>query len=229
MIREVVANAQYTVAKPESFTMRVVVAARRRMFDIFLRETGIRPDETLLDVGVTSERTYVSSNYIEAWYPHKNKITAVGIDDASFLEELYPGVKFINADGRDMPFEDGSFDVVHSSAVLEHVGSEEQQIRFIRELFRVARRAVFFTTPDRAFPIEIHSILPFVHWLPKPMFRGLLNATGYRYFAKEENLNLVWGSEVRRWVEDIAPGRGKVLSMRTWGWPSNILGVVLKA
>lgn len=227
-MREVVGNAQYNLAKPKSFTMRVVEAARRRMFAIFLRETGIRAEETLLDVGVTSDTTYESSNYVEAWYPHKDKITAVGIDNAEFLEQLYPGLKYVNADGRKMPFADNQFDVVHSSAVLEHVGSEEQQIQFINELFRVARRAVFFTTPDRAFPIEIHSLLPAVHWLPKPAFRGLLNKIGYSYFAKEENLNLAWGSDVRRWVENIAPGRGKVFSLKTMGWPSNILCVISK-
>lgn len=227
-MREVVANAQYNLAKPKSLAMRVVEAARRRMFDAFLRETAIAPHETLLDVGVTSDRTYVSSNYVEAWYPYKDRITAVGIDNAEFLELLYPGLRYMNADGRALPFEDSAFDVVHSSAVLEHVGSAEQQQAFIRELTRVARRAVFFTTPDRAFPIEIHSLLPAVHWLPKPAFRGLMNWFGYGFFAREENLNLLWAHEVRSMLEAIAPGKTKVWALRTFGWPSNILGLVRK-
>ena len=83
-----------------------------------------------------------------------------------------------------------SFDVVHSSAVLEHVGSSENQKQFIAELVRVAKRAVFLTTPNRWFPVEFHSVLPLVHWLPKPWFRSLLSRTSYRFFALEENLNL---------------------------------------
>jgi hypothetical protein len=30
---------------------------------------------------------------------------------------------------------------------------------------RVGRRA-FITTPNRAFPVEVHTRLPLVHWLP---------------------------------------------------------------
>jgi hypothetical protein len=36
----------------------------------------------------------------------------------------------------------------------------------VHELCRVARR-VFVTTPNRHFPLEVHTLLPFVHWLPK--------------------------------------------------------------
>ena len=33
------------------------------------------------------------------------------------------------------------------------------------ELCRVANR-VFVTTPNRLFPVDPHTLLPFVHWLP---------------------------------------------------------------
>ena len=138
----------------------------------FLRSTAVASHETILDVGVTSDQSYSSSNYLEAWYPAKGQITAAGIDDASFLETLYPGLTFVQANGLDLPFHDGSFDVVHSSAVLEHVGSFENQIRLIAECARVTRRALFLTTPSRWFPVEFHTVLPLVHWLPKPAFRG---------------------------------------------------------
>jgi hypothetical protein len=116
-------NAQYNVAKPDSLPVRIAAYQRRRMFDAFLDATGVAQADTILDVGVTSDRTYGHSNYLEAWYPYKNRITAAGIDDAGFLERLYPGLRFIQADGCDLPFADGAFDYVHSSAVLEHVGA----------------------------------------------------------------------------------------------------------
>src|SRR5690349_1179662 len=87
-------NDQYNLSAPDSLAARVAVRARRRMFERFLAATGIRPDETLLDVGATSDRTYEGSNYLEAWYPHKGRITAAGLDDAAFLEQLHPGLKF---------------------------------------------------------------------------------------------------------------------------------------
>ena len=133
-------NAQYNVAKADSIAVRVAAYARRRMYQRFLSETAIRPDETLLDVGVTSDQSYEASNYIEAWYPHKEKITAVGVDDAAFLEKQFPGITYRRADGRKLPFASGSFDVVHSSAVLEHVGSFDEQRRFVaRQALRASR------------------------------------------------------------------------------------------
>jgi hypothetical protein len=221
-------NAQYNVAEPMSLPVRIAAHARRRMYRRFLERTAIQPAETLLDVGVTSDQTYEASNYVEAWYPHKNRITAVGIDDAAFLEQRYPGVVFRRADGRELPFADDSFDVVHSSAVLEHVGSSENQHRFIAELTRVARRIVFLTTPNRWFPVEFHTVLPLVHWLPKRWFRSLLRGTRYDFFAREENLNLLDRDEILQLCSQLRGCAASVEGQRLLGIPSNLLITIEK-
>jgi len=221
-------NAQYNVAEPTSLPVRIAAQARRRMYAVFLANTSIQPVETLLDVGVTSDQSYESSNYVEAWYPYKDKITAVGIDDASFLEQLYPGLTYRRADGRRLPFADASFDVVHSSAVLEHVGSAENQHEFIAELTRVASRAVFLTTPNRWFPIEFHSLLPLAHWLPRPWFRSLLRGTRYDFFSREENLNLLGRSDILRLCSGMRECTVSVESLRLFGLPSNLLVTIDK-
>jgi hypothetical protein len=221
-------NAQYNVAKPGSLPQRITAGMRQVMYERFLAETAIAPDDTLLDVGATSDRVYAFSNYVAAWYPHKAKITAVGIDDASFLEELHPGLTFQHADGCDLPFADGSFDVVHSSAVLEHVGSRERQKTFIRELARVARRAAFITTPNRWFPVEVHTVLPLVHWLPPAAFRAILAALGHQLLSREENLNLVGAGDLRRMCRELGIARAEVSSSRLLGWPSNLLLIIRK-
>ena len=137
------------------------------MFDAFLAATLINAKDTVLDVGATSDRTYNHSNYFEAWYPHKSCITAVGLDDAQFLELLYPGVTFIQADGCALPIRDAAFDFVHSSAVLEHVGDHRNQVRFLRELWRVARKGIFVTTPEPAGSRSNFTLCcPLLHWLP---------------------------------------------------------------
>jgi hypothetical protein len=220
-------NAQYNVAKPGSVPQRITGQMRRSMYARFLSIVEPQPPETILDVGATSDRVYDFSNYLEAWYPHKSKITAVGIDDAKFLEELYPGITFLKADGRDLPFEDGAFDVVHSSAVLEHVGSRENQMQFIRELARVARRAVFMTTPNRWFPVEVHTVLPLVHWLPAPRFRAVLRWLGHDMLSREENLNLLSASDLHSMCRDIGV-RHRVDTARLCGMSSNLLLTVYK-
>jgi hypothetical protein len=219
-------NSQYNLADPDSLPVRLATFQRRRMYDRFVTATGVVSEDTLLDVGVTSDRTYESSNYLEAWYPYKGKITAAGIDDASFLKDLYPGLTFVRANGLDLPFDDKSFDIVHSSAVLEHVGSFERQIAFIAECARVARKALFLTTPNRWFPIEFHTVLPLVHWMPKPLFRSLMRHVRLEFFAEEANLNLMTPGELRRAAQESlwkAKFEFDVATVRLLGWPSNLL------
>ncbi len=187
----------YNVAAPGSLAMRVAGYQRGKMFRAFLA-LGITASDTILDVGATSDRSYDHSNYLEAWYWHKSKITAVGIDEgAAFLQHAYPGVRYVKGDGRSLPFADGSFDYVHSSAVLEHVGNAFQQMAFIAEARRVARKGVFLTTPNRWYPIEFHTVLPVVHWLPPKIFRRILVMIGKEFFASEENLNLLSAYQLR--------------------------------
>lgn len=216
-------NAQFNVAEPDSVPVRIATYQRRKMLDRFLSGLGVVPDESILDVGVTSDRTYEDSNYLEAWYPHKSTMTAAGLDDASFLCRQYPGIRFVRANGLALPFRDQSFDLVHSSAVIEHVGSFERQRTFLEECCRVARRAVFVTTPNRWFPIEFHTVLPLVHWLPKPIFRTLMRRTGRGFFADEENLNLMTGREMAAAAGAVAGFDSELSYVSLAGWPSNIL------
>jgi hypothetical protein len=227
--RAAIPNSQYNLARPDSLTVRIIHRQREIMFTRWLQRCSIGPEDEILDVGVTSDTTYSSSNYLEAWYPHKNKVVAAGIDDAGFLEDLYPGMKYVRADGLNLPFDNRSFDVVHSSAVLEHVGSYRNQVQFIRECARVARRAIFLTTPNRWFPIEVHTSLPLVHWLPKQVFRGILSRSRLSFFAKEANLNLMTAGELSGAGGKMMPDWDvKVDRVRLAGFTSNLLLVGLR-
>ena len=100
---------------------------------------------------------------------------------------------------------DGAFDIVFSNAVIEHVGGRERQRRFVSEAIRVGRR-VFLTTPNRRFPIEVHTRLPFVHWLPDTLSHPVYRAVGKEPATE---LNLL----TRRSFESLFPGRVRIVSL----------------
>lgn len=216
-------NAQYNLAAPGSLPIRIAAYQRRRMYERFLSMTEMREEHSVLDLGVTSDQTYSHSNYLVQWYPYKHRITACGIDDAAFLEAQFPGLKFVRANGKQLPFSDGEFDYIHSSAVLEHVGSRKEQTAFLGEAWRVARVGVFVTTPNRWFPIEFHTLLPVAHWFPPEMFRKLCRMTGREFFAHEENLNLITSSELGKLALDAGMTNVQVDCVTLAGWPSNLL------
>jgi hypothetical protein len=216
-------NKQYNLAAPNGLVAQLMGYQRRRIFASFMAQTNAGASDTILDVGAAADRSYASSNYIEQWYPSRATITAVGIDDAAFLTELYPGVRFVRASGLALPFKERAFDLVHSSAVLEHVGSFARQLAFVRECCRVAARGVFLTTPNRWFPVEVHTQLPLVHWLPKPLFGTLMRGCGLGFFADEANLNLLTARELRSIAAQVEGFSFKIASVSLGGWPSNLL------
>jgi hypothetical protein len=160
---------------------RVSMRSRERKLRLFLEALGPGPDTTIVDVGVTDAPFGAGSsdNFFEALYPWPERITAVGITDLDRFRAAFPGIPAVRADGRELPFADGTFDLAFSNAVVEHVGGgREGQRRFVHELCRVARR-VFVTTPNSRFPLEVHSLVPFAHWLPRSARDPILRARGF--------------------------------------------------
>lgn len=168
------------------------------MFSLFTQVMRPSPESSVLDIGVTSDLSFRESNFFEQFYPFKSKITCVGTENAKNIESLYPGVRFIQIQpGEKLPFPDKRFDIVFSNAVVEHVGGAQRQRAFLAEACRVAQR-VFITTPNRWFPIEHHTGVPLLHYLPKSIYRRLISHTGLEYWATEEHLNLMTLQEFAR-------------------------------
>jgi SAM-dependent methyltransferase len=161
---------------------RVSMWSRERKLRFFLELFKPGPETTVVDVGVTDAPFGAGSsdNFFEALYPWPERITAVGRTELDRFQAAFPGVRAVRSDGRDLPFADGEFDLGFSNAVVEHVdGGREGQRRFVAELCRVAGK-VFVTTPNRWFPLDPHTLLPFVHWLPRGTARTrVLQARGF--------------------------------------------------
>jgi len=202
-----------------SFVQKIIIKARREMFDRFMDIARPNSETTILDVGVTSyERD--DTNSFEKMYPYVDKITALGLDDAAFLETQFPGLNFVQGSALEMPFSDGQFDIATSWATLEHVGSRENQRKFVKEVMRVSKRCLI-TTPNRWYPIELHSVLPLVHWLPPTTFRSILRTLKMESLAQEENLNLL---DEKEFMAMLPPNvKCTTLHHRLFGPISNLL------
>jgi len=179
----------YQVAGDGSLAGRMVVLARDRIYADFIAWARPQPMTTVLDVGV-SDVTTEGANVLERLYPHPAQITAAGLGEGGGFRTAFPAATYRQIEANQpLPFADRQFDIACANAVLEHVGSRENQRAFLAELARVARR-VYITVPHRFFPVEHHTAIPLLHWTDTT-FRWACAALGKREWARAENLILM--------------------------------------
>ena len=188
----------------------ISLRSRERKLRLFLEELRPTAETTVLDVGA-DELGFgegdgcATMNFFEELYPWPERITALGLHAGAGFRTRYPQISYVQGDACALPFEDGAFDIVFSNAVIEHVGGRERQRKLVSEAIRVGRR-VFITTPNRRFPVEVHTRLPLVHWLPDRISHRAYAATG-KGIGNE--LDLL----TRRSFAQLFPGRVRVVSL----------------
>jgi ubiquinone/menaquinone biosynthesis C-methylase UbiE len=189
---------------------RISLRSRRRKLRLLLDELQPGPETTVLDVGADAlgfgeGDACGTLNFLEELYPWPHRITALGIHDGEQFRKRFPTVEYVQGDARALPFADGSFDIVFSNAVIEHVGGREEQRAVVSEALRVGRK-VFLTTPNRSFPVEVHTRLPLIHWLPARVAHRL-----YRRLGKADAVELHLLSP--RSFAALFPGRVRIVNL----------------
>jgi SAM-dependent methyltransferase len=192
------------------FVDAVSVRSRKRKLRLLLDELRPTAETTVLDVGA-DELGFGEGdgcgtlNFLEEMYPWPERITALGLHDGVGFRARYPRIPYVQGDACALPFADGQFDIVFSNAVVEHVGGRERQRALVAEALRVGR-SVFVTTPNRWFPVEVHTRLPLVHWLPDALAHPIYNALG-KGFATENHLLS------KQELKDLFPGRVRIVNL----------------
>lgn len=130
---------------------------RRNRMRLFERTFALSNSTRILDVG--------GSPAIWELLTMRPRVTILNLPTA--LEGPVRCMDLVAGDGCRLPFASGSFDIVVSNSVIEHIGTPADQKRFAEEIARVGRR-YWVQTPDRHFPVEPHLMVPFLHYLPKP-------------------------------------------------------------
>ena len=214
-----------------NFARRISMRARTAIFRLFMEEMRPGPDTSVLDVGVyldvgTSPGAGCEVNVLEQLYPHRERLTCAGIGDGAAVRAAYPGVRFAELTPHaPLPFADGEFDVAYSNAVIEHVGSRAQQRAFLAEMCRVSRR-VFVVAPNRLFPVEHHTCLPLVSYLPTRVFRALAARTRYAFWAEEANLNPLLACQLVALFPPGRPARVRHAGLGVGAFKSNLVAIL---
>ncbi len=204
---------------------RVSLQARLNVFRAFMDLLQPDANTSVLDVGVSLDVASMESNVLEQFYPHQDQLTSAGIGDGTALQRAYPRVRFVQVTPHaPLPFADGQFDIAYSNAVVEHTGSRDNQRAFIAELCRVAKR-VFVAVPNRLFPLEQHTGLPLINYLPLPVFRALLKPTKLAHWSQEENLNPMFAGEFSRLFPPDKPVKIRYAGFGLRPFCSNIIAV----
>jgi hypothetical protein len=151
---------------------------RRRRFELFLSLLQrLEGHVEILDIGGTQEFW----DLMLGEDPRDIRVTLLNIE-----HQLVSSPRFVSAvgDARAMPrFPSGSFDVVFSNSVIEHVGGYENQRLMANEIRRVGRR-FFVQTPNKRFPLEPHFLFPWFQYLPLATRAWLVNRFNVGWYKR---------------------------------------------
>ena len=105
------------------------------------------------------------------------RVVGVDVEDVRVDRE---GYDFQVLDGARLPFANGSFDVVVSNHVVEHVGDSDAQQRHLDEVARVLAPGgvAYVAVPHRWRLVENHYRLPLLSWLPTRLADRYVSVTG---------------------------------------------------
>jgi hypothetical protein len=216
----------YQALPSRSLGERVAIAARNRIYNDFIRVCRPDPNDSILDIGV-SDVVGEAANVLERKYPYPDKITAAGLGSAEDFRATFPAVCYVRiAPNRPLPFKDGAFDIATANAVLEHVGSRDNQEFFIGEMLRVARK-IFVSVPNRLFPVEHHTAIPVLHFWNKSFIFGckMMNANDW---LDEKNLILMSKAGLATLVPSLPESEVDYTGIRLGRFSSNLFLAVEK-
>lgn len=170
----------------------------------------------ILDVGVSNNEHNDQVNiFLNEFRFDSTQYTGLAVQPVDEIAKKHPGKQFVQYSGGIFPFKDNTFAWVFSNAVIEHVGTEDDQLQFINEMLRVAKN-IFFTTPNKYFPVESHTNAFFIHWHDKRFEEWCTRNCPY---WNNENLLLLGCKDLKKLIVKSNANRYVIKKNRILGWP----------
>lgn len=147
-------------------------AGQQRRLDMIVRAAGDRVKGQILENGCGV------GMYVERLSPFGGTVIGLEYDFERAAEARTLSPHIFNAAGEFIPLPAGTFDLVLSHEVIEHVQDDRAAIREMIRVLKPGGRAVIFC-PNRGYPFETHGIYwkgqyrfgnkLFVNYLPRPL------------------------------------------------------------
>tara|TARA_Y100000741_G_scaffold364576_1_gene356092 strand:- start:1294 stop:1968 length:675 start_codon:yes stop_codon:yes gene_type:complete len=206
-----------------NFTDKIVSRKRNEIVKVVRNFVNFSNISSILDIGTTNDETLKSSNFII--YQFKDIKIRKSLSDQSIKDNFFnlnykkSITEFLNND----EISNLSSDVVISSATLEHVGDNHNKNVMIKNITLLTKKYFIITTPNRYYPIDFHTKLPFIHWLPKKIHRKFLKIVGLDFFSKEQNLDLLSYNDLKNLIKDIKNFDIRIKKIKFLGLTSNLI------
>ncbi len=175
--------------------------ARIKRAEIFRKHFELNERTRILDLGSEDGSHIHSILQNTSVKPQNVYIADINMDRIKKGQQNYGFNPVLIQESERLPFEDGFFDIVYCSSVIEHVTvpkaevweifSDEQfkqrslqrQTEFANEIKRLGKQ-YFVQTPYKYFPVESHSWLPFITLLSRSSLISLLKLTN-KFWVKQ--------------------------------------------
>lgn len=189
---KLIKNKSIYVKNHNTFIENIIIKKRLEIVKILNNYIKKYRVKDILDVGTTEDKNFKSSNFIIKKIKNK-KIILKSISNQNIKLKIFDH-KLKHSITKNLDKKKimrMSSDLIVSNATIEHVGSRKKQIQMIKNIIKLTKKVFIIITPNRYYPIDFHSKIPLIHWLPKKIHRWILRKIGMKDLSKEKNLNIL--------------------------------------
>lgn len=212
--------------------------ARKKRAELFRSYFKIESNTKILDLGSENGKNIFNVLQNTSYDPAKVYIADINQDAVEEGKRNYGfNAVLIDETGK-LPFEDKFFDIVYCSSVIEHVTvvksdvwtwkdekefsreSWKRQKLFTDEIMRLGKQ-YFVQTPSKTFPIESHTWLPLVGYLPRKRFLPVLKLSN-RFWVKqaEPDFNLLNEEDMKQLFPD-----AEIICEKKYGLKKSVMAI----